>query len=368
MMPKVDSLALSFPGSSGLIRTPEGIRSDGKATFTNLINYPIYVMVTHKALEKLVAENEHSNHTLNINAKLADGTEVKLFTLNSNFFGRVLSAHHRKQEVLKHIAPLVKHDPRHDVFKIGFSDVRSFGRAAGTSPDFTISSFNVRLLVGLGCSAYETHEFANHFFKHGGCQEALSLDIDVEESGEWKLGCGQIGQGPLTPTTAAAAPPLYEKEFSQSSWDSTSPTDDFIDALIEASQDREIRIERDRFGRIACKRAEKPTPEIAELPTPVQKMAQLSIEQEVEVKAEDANEDEDEDNPMLCPISGKLMEDPVYMPDIQDQHCYERRELVTWLQKNPTSPHTREPMSIDALLPNKPLREAIEFYKKMSKK
>lgn len=58
-----------------------------------------------------------------------------------------------------------------------------------------------------------------------------------------------------------------------------------------------------------------------------------------------------------CPITNQLMRDPVIG---SDGYTYERSAIVEWLQRNPTSPITREPMSIRNLKPNRALRDVIE--------
>jgi hypothetical protein len=62
----------------------------------------------------------------------------------------------------------------------------------------------------------------------------------------------------------------------------------------------------------------------------------------------------------MCPISLKLMEDPVLDPE---GNTYERRAIETWLKKKETSPMTRAPLTASMLYPNRALREAIESFK-----
>ncbi len=67
----------------------------------------------------------------------------------------------------------------------------------------------------------------------------------------------------------------------------------------------------------------------------------------------------------ICPITLLPMKDPVIA---QDGHTYEREAIVHWLQTNPNSPLTRQPMRIDALKQNTKLKQAIERYNKKEEK
>jgi len=67
----------------------------------------------------------------------------------------------------------------------------------------------------------------------------------------------------------------------------------------------------------------------------------------------------------ICSITLLPMKDPVIA---QDGHTYEREAIVHWLQTNPNSPLTRQPMRIDALKPNTKLKQAIEKYNKKDEK
>ncbi len=67
----------------------------------------------------------------------------------------------------------------------------------------------------------------------------------------------------------------------------------------------------------------------------------------------------------ICPITLLPMKDPVIA---QDGHTYEREAIIHWLQTNPNSPLTRQPMRIDALKPNTKLKQAIEKFHKKEKK
>ncbi len=62
----------------------------------------------------------------------------------------------------------------------------------------------------------------------------------------------------------------------------------------------------------------------------------------------------------LCPITLVVMTDPVMG---SDGRTYERAAIVRWLQTNPFSPMTRQPMTIQSLKPNYALRSAIERHR-----
>ena len=66
----------------------------------------------------------------------------------------------------------------------------------------------------------------------------------------------------------------------------------------------------------------------------------------------------------LCPISLDTMRDPVLC---EDGHTYERASISQWLAANPTSPTTRQPMSLANIRPNYALRTAIDrWYRQVS--
>ena len=63
----------------------------------------------------------------------------------------------------------------------------------------------------------------------------------------------------------------------------------------------------------------------------------------------------------VCPISFKLMEDPVVA---QDGYSYERTEIETWLQKHSTSPMDRSTINDKTLYKNIGLKGIIQEWKK----
>jgi hypothetical protein len=61
----------------------------------------------------------------------------------------------------------------------------------------------------------------------------------------------------------------------------------------------------------------------------------------------------------LCFISGSIMEDPVVLPN--GTSC-ERSEIEEWIEQKGTCPFTRKPLSVEQLISNRHLRDAIDDY------
>ncbi|CAF1331586.1 unnamed protein product [Rotaria magnacalcarata] len=66
---------------------------------------------------------------------------------------------------------------------------------------------------------------------------------------------------------------------------------------------------------------------------------------------------------LKCPITCELFREPATG---QDGHTYERDAIIAWLQKNGTSPITREPMTIDSLRPNHVVKQLVDEFKSSS--
>lgn len=83
------------------------------------------------------------------------------------------------------------------------------------------------------------------------------------------------------------------------------------------------------------------------------------------------NQDEDEENNrveteeiqnFICPISLKVMTDPVISPQ---GFTFERSFITEWIRINQTCPFTKEPLSENQLISNRNLKNVIEsFYEK----
>jgi hypothetical protein len=61
-----------------------------------------------------------------------------------------------------------------------------------------------------------------------------------------------------------------------------------------------------------------------------------------------------------CPITGEVMEEPVID---NDGISYEKKAIITWLQKSQVSPMTRNPLKITDLKPNRALKGSIDALK-----
>jgi large subunit ribosomal protein L40e len=59
---------------------------------------------------------------------------------------------------------------------------------------------------------------------------------------------------------------------------------------------------------------------------------------------------------LLCPITGEAMVDPVIDPE---GYTYEKEAILSWVNRNGTSPMTRNPLSANQLTPNRALRDAL---------
>jgi hypothetical protein len=85
--------------------------------------------------------------------------------------------------------------------------------------------------------------------------------------------------------------------------------------------------------------------------------AEVSQEQRGEEKKEEESEDtkppyqetSGRKHHSVCPITLKRFRKPVVGPD---GYTYERSAIVKWVERNGTSPMTRQPMRVDQLVPN----------------
>jgi len=86
-----------------------------------------------------------------------------------------------------------------------------------------------------------------------------------------------------------------------------------------------------------------------------------------EDKGEEKAEEVDEEVPeeFCCPITQDVMKDPVIA---EDGHTYEKATILEWIEKNGTSPITREPISKNVLIVNRVLKGQIEQYIENKKK
>lgn len=100
--------------------------------------------------------------------------------------------------------------------------------------------------------------------------------------------------------------------------------------------------------------SEKPRQQIVEEKKVImQKIIQVPpVEQVVDKKVLE----EEEGDPFVCPITQEIMKDPVID---HEGNSYERVAIEKWLEKNSTSPVTRNPLTRAQLVPNRALKDLI---------
>ncbi|CAF0849338.1 unnamed protein product [Adineta steineri] len=62
---------------------------------------------------------------------------------------------------------------------------------------------------------------------------------------------------------------------------------------------------------------------------------------------------------LVCPITFQLFHEPVVA---EDGHTYEQSAIIEWVQKNHTSPITRQPLSIGKLRPNYTIKSMVQEF------
>ncbi|CAF1088843.1 unnamed protein product, partial [Didymodactylos carnosus] len=67
---------------------------------------------------------------------------------------------------------------------------------------------------------------------------------------------------------------------------------------------------------------------------------------------------------LLCPITLELFHNPVLA---EDGHTYEEQAIIDWINKNGTSPITRQPLSVEQLRPNYAIKKMIETFERSVK-
>ncbi len=92
-------------------------------------------------------------------------------------------------------------------------------------------------------------------------------------------------------------------------------------------------------------------------------VAGLGMLELMRAKVNEIEIQDDESVPVkfLCPITGELIRDPVIAID---GHTYEKSALLMWLERNPSSPITRKPMTKDDFRPNYHLLSEIQKWAK----
>lgn len=177
----------------------------------DLLNYPTKVQFSGYAIRKMDAEyNENDNSsTIVVYANLKSGKKVSLFSINSNFFGRV----QRDRETKK---PFIEYDVSHysDPVKaiqdvcttvhmlkdLPFDKMMSMikpvaERSLGDEEMETIDpedivTFGARYLLGYAFAS-ETHEFSIKYFEEKRITQNLVLEIGLTRKGDWDLAIWQ---------------------------------------------------------------------------------------------------------------------------------------------------------------------------------
>jgi len=108
------------------------------------------------------------------------------------------------------------------------------------------------------------------------------------------------------------------------------------------------------------------TTETQEYEEEVEPEAEPELQEEVEPEAkleEEHKLSEKTISTITCPISLEIMEDPI---TTQYGDTFDKKSLLTWLEKNKDCPLSRRPINIDYLIPNKALKMCIEHYRSMN--
>eukprot|EP01112_Ceratiomyxa_fruticulosa_P020975 TRINITY_DN7285_c0_g2_i1.p1 TRINITY_DN7285_c0_g2~~TRINITY_DN7285_c0_g2_i1.p1 ORF type:complete len:812 (-),score=239.44 TRINITY_DN7285_c0_g2_i1:113-2548(-) len=96
--------------------------------------------------------------------------------------------------------------------------------------------------------------------------------------------------------------------------------------------------------------SENTTPATSSTPaTPVVAEGESAVKKEAELDSQFPPS-------FICPLTQEVMKDPVVDPE---GNSYERSAIEAWLKNNATSPITRSPLTLDNLIPNRALHDAI---------
>lgn len=86
-------------------------------------------------------------------------------------------------------------------------------------------------------------------------------------------------------------------------------------------------------------------------------------EQEEKTQTKKTENDDEVPESFICPISGEIMKDPVITPT---GVSYEKANIEAWLKKKEVDPLSKKRLTVNDLIPNRSLKEAIEeFMKKL---
>ncbi len=296
--------SLGYPEANDLhlFRSEEGIISqrEGKNKFLALLNYPTTVQFSGKAIRKMDAEyNKNANaSTIEVYANLKSGKKISIFSINTNFFGRVQADRNTNQTTIDyHVSPF-NYDSSRKSFESVFGSERSFSvfdlKDWETDNGDVVTSFGAEYLLGY-VTVSETHKFVSKFFNTDEFSEKTLMQIGVKENNDWDLTLCQRQGVPQE--------------------------------LVDSEAIHVISHE----------------------------------EKELKIQASGVNSTPEH---FTCPITKEMMTNPVIAPD---GYSYEQSVIIEWLKKTAVSPMTRQVMTIEQLIPNRQLKEAIDYYNNSSK-
>lgn len=196
---KSDS-GLGYDGSESLTRTADGIAANINSFF-GLINYPVQVHFTKNAARRMDSEyKKHANcSTIKVGVELSDGKEMDIFSINTDFFGRVQRDMRQQGEDYSGGTYEVN-TAKYDATDESFEQVRgcersfSFFNHKSLSHDVTVKSFIATYLlgyssylVGVMCPVSSMSSFVLDVVNSPEFTEHLELNVDVDDHNEWKL-------------------------------------------------------------------------------------------------------------------------------------------------------------------------------------
>ena len=96
--------------------------------------------------------------------------------------------------------------------------------------------------------------------------------------------------------------------------------------------------------------------QLASQGAPSEQKASASHVSDMDIKSESETQELDGG---ICPITGDIMQDPLTTPE---GHSFEKEAIEKWLQENLTCPLTRASITLESLIPNSNLKQAINDF------
>ncbi len=167
-------------------RTPTGFVVEKSVDLLPLLNYPVCVEMTPAAIQKMDLEfKEHDNVSqVDIYLNFKSGIKWHLFSVNTNFFGRVQGDRNSNSPVLKYTVGTFEYDPSDHSYRFDCFMERSLGISSKDfsslklSPNDVMVSFSATYSVGYFGVLKQT-EFLVSSFEDSNAPEALLLKIDT---------------------------------------------------------------------------------------------------------------------------------------------------------------------------------------------